>query len=395
MNRRPLVLALVMILSSCDGSPGDDGPGNAGPYVIATRVWDDSATTSYFHVVPSLEEGTQIDTSRALEVPGSARLYAHAGGWFAVGSGESPTITRYSLDDEGRFVEEAALSLQPYGVIDLWDTIYFVSDDVAYYPDRAGSQLIVWSPSTMEVTGTIALPETVREGYLSLYSYAAVARGDALLFSVGWFDWENDRVLPETGLVVIDTTTHSASRVDVDTRCAGITQAIPVASGDVYFVSSALAGAAHRIERLTTAPCALRVRASADAFDPTYLRSLDTLSEGAIAGEPVPGGGSSIFLRVLDESLVTIDPTGASWDVTGQAAWRWARWNVEDDSFTPIDALEPSTADVVWLEIDGRVFGTETTPDYATTTLIELTAEGGPRRALTAPGFLHAAARVR
>jgi hypothetical protein len=33
--------------------------------------------------------------------------------------------------------------------------------------------------------------------------------------------------------------------------------------------------------------------------------------------------------------------------------------------------------------------------DHATTTLVELTADGGPRPALVAPGFLHGVARIR
>jgi hypothetical protein len=62
---------------------------------------------------------------------------------------------------------------------------------------------------------------------------------------------------------------------------------------------------------------------------------------------------------------------------------------------SPVDALEPSTSDVLWFQVDGKVYGTETTADYSETTLIELTADGGPRRALTAPGLLHGVTRVR
>jgi hypothetical protein len=222
-----------------------------------------------------------------------------------------------------------------------------------------------------------------------------VHNGDQLIFSVGWFDWDNDRVLPETGLVVIDTTDDSVERFDVDTRCGGVTTPVVTASGDAYFVSSALAGAAFVLERITTAPCALRIRAGEDAFDATYSTTLADLVDGAIAGEPVGGGGQQIFLRVLDGDIASTEGVAATWEITSQLAWRWVRWDVDSDTIEPIDQLEPSTADVVWFEVDGRVFGTETTADYSETTLIDLTAEGGPQRGLTAPGFLHAMARVR
>lgn len=389
----PVLLGIALMAAGCEEPPVD--PGAAGPYVIGTRVFDDTSITSYFHVAASLDEGTELDPARALEVAGSARLYSYAGGWFAIGGGETPNITRYSLNDQGELIPGETISLQPFGVADLWDTVYFISSEKAYYPDRAGAQLVVWNPSTMEVTGTVALPDTIREGYLALYSYVPVMDGDQLLFSVGWFDWENDRVLPETGLVVLDTTSDTVTRFDVDTRCGGVTTPVVTESGDAYFVSSALAGAAYRLERVTTAPCALRIRAGEDAFDTEYLAALGEVAGAEIAGEPVGGRGQEIFLRVLDDELATTEDVAATWEITGQLAWRWVRWNVDTDAITPVTELEPSTADVVWFEVDGRMFGTETTADYSETTIIDLTAEGGPQRGLTAPGFLHAMARVR
>lgn len=399
MNRTSLLLPLLALAACTPPTEPDPTPGDpsAPAYIAATRVWDDTTITSYFHVIGSLDAGTSVDTSKALEVPGSARLYTLPDvGWFAVGGGESPTITRYVLDENDALQAEETISLQPYGVQSLWDTIYLVSPTKAYYPDRDGAQLIVWNPSAMEVTGTISLPETVREGYLANYSYAALRRDDQLLFSVGWFDWaETDSILPETGLVVINTTDDTVARVDVDDRCGGITQPVTMGSGDVYFVSSALAAAAHRLGRLSTAPCALRVQAGSDRFDTDYALALADLTEGALAGEPVPGPAGSIFLRVFDESLAEVDTEGYTWGITGQLAWHWSRWDVTSNSATRLAGLEPSTADVVWFEVDGRVYGTETTDDYSETTLVELTAEGGPKAAMTAPGFLHGLARVR
>lgn len=400
MHPRSILLALAApALVAC----GDDGAAPPAPdagdgpaYLVGTRVWDDSSTTSYFHVVPSIEADATIDPARALEVPGAAKLFAIGEvGWFAIGGGEAPTITRYTLEGDA-LVEGETISLQAHGVDSLWDTVYVVSETKAYYPDRDGQQLIVWNPTAMEITGTIDLAETGRDGYLALYGYAAIRRGDHLLFPVGWFDWsENDRVLGETGLVVIDTTTDTLARFDVDARCGGVTQTIVTDGGDAYFVSSALAAAAFRLERAPTEPCALRVGAADDAFDPDYLVHLDALTGGALGGEPIAGGGDRIFLRVFDESLATVSPDNATWELTGQLAWHWYAWDVGAGEAARVEALAPSTADVLWFTVDGRVFGTQTTADYSETTLLELTADGGPRPAMTAPGFLHGVARVR
>jgi len=399
-----IVVGLAASLMAACGNSNDDSATNSSPratdrpaFVAATRVWDDTTTTSYFHVLPGIDASVEVDPGQALEVPGPAKLFAYGElGWFAVGDGESPTITRYTLSPDGKLAPGVSISLLDYGVSDLWDSLYFASADKAYYPDAHNSQLIVWNPTRMEVTGSISLPETARDGYLSYYGVTPIRRGSELLFSVGWFDWlETDTILPETGLVVLDTKTDEVRRFDVDPRCAGVTHAVELDSGDAYFVSSALAGAAHRLGRLETAPCALRVGRDADAFDEDFELALGSLTDGAIAGEPASAGGDALFLRVLDDDEVTVASESRTWDVTGQPAWRWVRWDVTRGELTPLTDLAPSTADVFWFRVEDKVFASETAPDYSKTTLIDLTAELGQRRALTLPGFLQNIARVR
>jgi len=395
-----LALGIPAVSTGCgdDGADVADDDGGGPLYLAATRVFGtDGPVTSYFYVLPSLEQGTVVDPAEALEAAGPAKLFAVEDvGWFAIGGGESPTITRYSIDDEGALAEGEKISLQDYGITNLWDSLYVVSPAKMYYPDREGSRLIAIDPTAMIIEGEIELPDTARNGYLSLYGYKPVLRDNLLLLSVGWFDWSaNDTVIEETGLVAIDTETDEVVRFDIDTRCGGITQPLVLASGDAYFVSSALAGAAHRLGRLTSQPCALRILAGDDAFDPDYLLSLDELTSAPVTGEPVPAGGDSLFLRVFDEDLAVVEEGSASWDLTGQAAWRWLRWDTATDEIAAIDELAPSTSDVAWFQVEERVFGTETQAHYSETTIIDLTAEGGPQRGLTAPGFLHGAARIR
>jgi hypothetical protein len=400
--RGSLALLLLAVGSGCSEpatdpiAPAGGGAGGTDPvYLLGTRVWDDAASTSYFHLASSLEAGTEIDASKALEVPGAAKLYGIADlGWFAFGNGETPTLTRYTLTESGALAPGAEVSLVGYGVASLWDTLYVVSPTKLYYPDRENARLIIINPEQMTIEGEVELPETIRDGYLALYGYQPHFRNGELLFSVGWFDWQNDRVLPETGLVVLDTATDSA-RLEVDDRCGGITTSVETTSGDVYFVSSALAGATHRIGRLATKPCALRIRVGSSEFDSDYLGRLEDVTGFAISGEPIPAGDNALFLRALDEDLASIAADTASWDITGQSAWRWWRWDVATGKAEELTELRASTADVVWFQVGARVFGTETKADYSETTLLELTAEDGPRHALTAPGFLHGVAQIR
>lgn len=398
MIRLAACLWAIFLILGCESSNDANGsaPGEEA-YLIGTRVWDDTTTTSYFQVVGSLEEGTEVELDRALEVPGAAKLYAVDGiGWFAIGSADDPTITRYTLSDDDGLIEDDRISLSDYGVTGLWDTLYVISPTKMYYPDREGQQIIIINPKTMTIEGSIDLGMTGRQGFLANYAYAAVEREGKLLISVGWFDWEQgDTVLPETGLLVLDTGTDTVERFDVDDRCGGIVQPVVTESGDAYFASGALAAVAHELGRLDTAPCALRIRDGEEAFDEGFVAELSEIAGGSFVGEPVPGGGDTLYLRVMDEELATIEEGAATWEVTSQLAWSWARWNVETDDFEVLDALPPATADVLWFQIDGRVYGTATDADYTETKLIELSSEGVATERLTAPGFLHGIAKVR
>lgn len=397
--------ALAINLMGCsDSAPVVDEPSGDAPddvaesaYIVATRIWDDASTRSYFHVVDDLGSKTEVRPTEALEVSGSARLFSlDELGWFGIGGAEEPTITKYQLDNKSRLVEKETISLQGYGVDSLWPTMYVVSPTKVYHPDRAGQQLIVWNPKTMEIEGSIALPQTNRDGFLALYGYGSTLRGDKLLFSVGWFDWESeDSVLGETGLVVIDTTTDTVERVDVDERCAGITETINMPTGDTYLVSSSLGAAAHVLDRLDVAPCALRIGADSDEFDPEYALTLSDITDGAMAGDPVPGPDGRVFLRVLDEELINIEEGAFTYELTGQPAWRWLLWDPASDEVEKVSELPAAPANVSWFNADGSIYTIEEKSEPFESTLIELTADGGPKTRLTVPGYLHGVARVR
>lgn len=382
--------------------PGDgpEAPAEGPAYIVSTRVFspDVDARTSFFYVVDSLDAGTTIDESKGLELPGSARLFANEDtGWVAIGSGEDATITRYTVGPDG-LVPGARMSLQPQGINSHWsDDLYFVSRTKLYYPDRTNQQLVIINPEEMTITGTIPLPaEAAREGYEPNYSYEAIYRGDLLLFTIGWFDWTNDRILGETGLVVVDTTTDQVLRVDVNDSCGGITTPVNLASGDTYLLASALAAANHRLERLAKEPCALRILADEDSFDASYQRPLGELVGGALAGEPVHAGRDSLYFRVFNEGAATVEDGQFSWDLTGQSVWSWVRWDVSQDSAVADDTLLSSTADVVWFRADQRTFGMESLDEeYSRTRLIELSTPEGAVERLTAPGFLQGLARAR
>lgn len=372
-------------------------PGVPAQYAVATRVFstDSDAITTYVQVVGSLDQGTTLDTKKATEFGGPAELFSLAAPrWVAVGEGESAQLSSYSIAANQTIKKEQTISLQNQGLKSFFSNkLYQVSATKVYLPDPDNAQLIALDPTNMKVLGVVALPTTKREGFTPVYSYDSVQRSGKLLFAVAWFDWTNDKIVPETGLVTLDTNTDQAT-IAVDTRCGGITNPIKLPSGDTYFPSSSLAAASFELKRLATEPCVLRIKAGADVFDPAYHVKLRELTGGAVAGEPAPTGAEEIFLRVLDTTKATIKPETASFELTGQSAWTWRRWNPTSNALTNVDALEPSTANAYWYEVEGRVFYAQPAADYSKTQVIELNAAGGPKNALSGPGLISGIGRV-
>src|SRR5687767_8820819 len=154
MLTREAVFATLIALGALAGCGGDDDDGGvppgpaAGPaFLVSTRVFsseDNAPATSYVEVVPSLGAGSTLDVTRSLEFRGAVKIFsAPSIDWFAIGDGEAPVITRYTLDG-GALVAGASVSLMQLGVPKLFsESLYVVSPTKAYVPDGQSGQLVI------------------------------------------------------------------------------------------------------------------------------------------------------------------------------------------------------------------------------------------------------------
>jgi hypothetical protein len=400
-NKTWLCLCAVGTLATvgCDSGAAADGgePAAAALFLVNTTVFGaDGMSNTYFAPLESLAAGTKLDTKRALEAPGMAKLYAREGlGWFALGGGEEPTVTRYDVDSQGTFTKsDSTISFQPRGTDFLGDTMVFVSDRKAYYFDAPNTQLIRWNPETMEIEGEIDLSMTFKDNLTTIYDVKPLLRGDGtLLFPVAWRNFETDATFPGTGLVVIDTAIDEVASYVEDERCQGITWSAVTPDGDLYAGTSPYYSVLQRVTGDGPEPCVLRVRAASKAFDPEYKVELATLVDGRIAGGLAPAGEGALFFRAIDPE-VKVDASSIVGDVWADDVWTWQRWDLATDEVTAVAGLAPSAAGGLTYEVDGRVYAVDAEADWSSSTLIDLTAEGGPRAALTATGYIYGAARI-
>ncbi len=394
--------ALSVLCAGCLGCGSDLGSDDAvgvegGPlYLIMARTFSSEITTGILTPTSSLE--SELDYSRAIEQAGGGVLYSEPGiGTFMIGSGEEPTITRYRIDPDNRFIAGQKLSFAGYGVQYLYaDTVIFVNLHKAYYVDLDQLQAIAFDPSAMAITGSVSLAGAAREGFFTSFG-EAVRRDDAIYFPAEWYtepDW--DRVPQGSMLVRLDPETDEITFTE-DARCTGMLLSTTTDAGDTYWFSdgyNTLARRGYGPEH-GVPDCALRLRAGERAFDPDWQLDVGSRTGGAPAIPVLRAGGSKVWLRVLDESAIEL-PVPTDYSTLDTApAWQWHLLDVESDASAQRNDERPlSSVGAFGIYVDGRAFTTVENSDYSESTLVELTPEGFVTRS-TLRGVVDSIARVR
>lgn len=392
-----LVACAALLVTGCgeDPVPGPGTPTTQPQYLLHSAVQTGDTRMNYFTLVESLEQATQLDYSQSLELPGRPRLYAARGiGFFAIGGGESPTITRYELRD-GRLVADRSISLQGQGVSRMGpQAVLFVSPTKAYYKDDAQAQIIVWNPSEMAIVKTLSLPrELVRQGYVTSLSQWASREGEAY-FTVGWTAPTYDRVLPGTVLVRLDTATDELTQV-ADSRCRDLFKTARL--GDtLYFFSGVINGLGHTAYSAQDGgqqDCILRVSSGQRAFDADYVGTVSTaLGAGKVGTVIAVTEDGRAWVQAADTSITPSAP-GTTYSEWYSRGWSW--WSVPLTSLSSAVRVEgaPGAYSGFAVNSGDRFFVSQSSADYSVSTLTEL-GSGTPRAGVSFPGFVLDVARL-
>jgi hypothetical protein len=406
--------AMIVAAAGCLLVPacGDDGgppmaAGNqpavegAGPlYVLGGTVFG-TPLVSYVVPVRSLAAGTAVDYAAGIPIVGGSALYGpERAGHFFVGSGETPTLTRYEISREGVLSQGKSLSLAGQGFSTALvnrSGVVFLSPTKAYFIHQEDLKAVVWNPTTMEIEGAIELPpELQKPGYGVVFDGKAQRQGSDLLLVATWADHTNGRYPAGAVVLTIDTDTNTVVAKRDDPRCSQVFDSMKHPSGDIYYACSTWSAATNRVlgAEFAAPSCLLRIRAGQRHFDPDYYLKIADLTGGQVAGGLIPGRGTEGFIRVLDEALFPIVPTATVAEVTGAQAWRWWRLDLDARTAAPLDGLAPSAAGGTEIAIDGTVYTALSKQDFSETTLIDLAAPEGPRLGLVARGYLDGGLRV-
>lgn len=408
------VFADASVLPPADAAPlpgqadagvvGDAGVADTAPtptvpplYLIHTAVQDSTGRVNHFNLIESVREPSRLDYTKSLLLPGRARLYTAPGiGFFALGAGEAPEITRYQISPAGTFAKGATMSLQPQGVKNMaWQAVLFVSPTKAYYKDPDEGQIIVWNPTDMSFVKSIPLPDdavTPPDGYLSSFSQWAARPGEAF-FTITSYTKAYDRVAAGTTLVRIDTITDAVT-VGTDARCRGLVKT-GERGGTLYFFSDVINGFGHAVYPNDGGQpdCFLRIEPGQTRFDPTYIGSIAAAYPNQFATVVALTSDGRAWVQSIDDAEAPKAPgtTYLQWYAKG---WKWSSVNLLAPTQAQFVPGEPGAYAGTAFAMGGDVFISQTKADYSETTMVNLAATP-PAPGLSFAGFTLDIAQVR
>lgn len=379
---------------------GGAGAGNAEPpvYAFTAQVFGETETVSYVLLSDRIEPDASLSIEDAvLEVPGRALgAGPNEGGVLFVVTDSAPTVSRYTLEEDGTLSSDGSVSFLPRGVTKFGEyggQFQFVSDTKAYWFDGATAQIVVWDPSTMKVTGSISLEDLAHDGENLSFTAAPVLHGDKLYTFPGWRLSPMETVA-RAAVVVIDTNTDEATIVE-DTRSGYVRDGVLGSDGKLYVATEAFGSAAYHLNTDNPVPRLLRFDPETETFDADFSVDLSSLFDGATAGSLVVGPGNQAFLRVLDAEAAPDAPANAR-VLASASAWGWATLTLGDDpSAILLEDAELSSGSTVPFTLGTRVFAPVFIGNESTS-FVELTKDGpASGEALSIPGLVFSAVKLR
>lgn len=355
-------------------SSGDPLPPIEARFVIANEVYAADTTTSYVHVLDSLD-GVTIDPSRALEIAGGRATIATIGGWVFIAPPDRPAIVRHVVGPDGTLVADGEVSFASYGItsltIDPWGNT-FISPTKAYVLNPDDGSTIVWNPTAMEIEREIApLQDLVRAGK-TLNGSPAVVRGNRLFRTVFWSDWDAWQTSTEQYLAVFDVDADRMLALVPEARCPGLSNWIDRdEAGNLYF-SNWIWNVSETLVRGAPRSCALRIAPDAERFDPGWTLPYADLTGGREGAMYSYLGGGAGLLNVFHAERANYDASSDPAELAETPNWRLWRVDAAARTGAPLDGLDFMSGGASTFHLGDRSFVAIPGPDYAITRLYEI-----------------------
>lgn len=283
-SRPSLWLALGLAWPGCgDDDKQAEGVRGTTPAVMVSVISSNpDERLTYVGAFPNVPSG-EVRTNNMLEF-GDAYFYGYDGSIFAW-EREKSSVTRFEVTDDYKLIKGKTVSFQSYGF--KYDAeLTFVTPTRAYMFVTGQSLVIVWNPSTMEVSGTFPANLPAREG-LDTFPVAIGVAGNRMHWAFISSNYDALKVYPKNVLGVASTETNDPVTSIEDGRCIPSLGGYISSAGDIYLAGGADADvmSAYNPQAAYPPSCVLRVKAGSSSFDPDYFIDLHkVLDTPAIPG---------------------------------------------------------------------------------------------------------------
>lgn len=365
VQRHHLALAASLALTSAPGCGSDSNETEealgAGPlYAVMYEVFDDLGSSSYLSLLNSLD-AEEIDTTQAREYAGGrAFLHAYDGAIF-VGDAATPTVTRYSVAEDGSLTTEGTVSFAGYPIETSWSfdawNVTFIDPHKAYLMDfPGGGTTIVWDPTTMEITGEIPPPSEVHRDGWTLEGTPALLRDGLIFRTFSWADYVEGTYSSDLLLAVYDAEKDELLELVEETRCPVPGNLVHQdEAGNAYF-SNWIWPVGHSLMRGAPAPCVLRLNAGERRFDPEWTLDYSTVTDGHQGAMfTYVKDGQALVSAFYDENT-SFDAGTSTWTYTGSLNWRIFNVDLEQGTGAPLEGLDFNGGAFTPARFDDRMY---------------------------------------
>lgn len=316
------------------GSGGAGGAGGSGgspvplpeQFVLATSVSTGDDTNTYIKTIDSLEPG-MFDTRTAREFSGTTDMIV-LDRWMFTSNDESAVVTRFRIQDDGSFRQEMQVSFANYGSAAPLYYNAFVSKTKAYMLTDSG-EYVVWNPTTMEITGTIPLPEIADRKGIPLtpsLDRGMVVRGNRLFHAYAWTDYEEYITNPASIIAVIDTDNDELVKT-LEAPCPDLDGGTLDDEGNLYYSAWTFAPPGALLVNGGPKTCVVKIPANSEAIDPNWKLTFADITEGHEGGVfRYIGNGKALISVFYEDHSPYEEGEIAAW-VFGDN-WRFMRFDL-------------------------------------------------------------------
>jgi len=340
--RLPLLAATLATAALACGDDNDAPPGGgastgANPelYALAAEIETPEGDVLYLSAVPDLSAPFDL-VADGIELPDTSTFQAVGEMVFAAPN-DSPTITRYVVDENDRLQRDETLSFAALGVTSTRDYTV-ISATKAYLFDYAAYKVHVWNPTDMTLSNVEIDLSAARHDergplWMAPWRFDHLQRGDQLLIGGGW--WDDDNGPAPSSLVLAFDTSNDTVTVLEDNRCVTLGGSKLAENGDAFFFFLAYGIVVNE----SASPCALVIRNGEAQFDPSYAPDLSVMLDGRIPASFYEAGGDAVYAQVPYAERFQPENLEALLFNGGNSNRLW-RFDVQTDEATEVTSVD-------------------------------------------------------